>query len=237
MNLINLFRLSEYHTKLMAYLKKIAYVHPETHPASMIVQDKFNKFVTESQIERWNNKLDADANAASASKLSKPVKINGISFDGTKDISFDYYGEHSFFKELNPNENQITIDPNIQINENSIIYIFLNGIKLYKTLYQVDYEKHLITLTTPVVKKSEVEVIATKIPNNNQIIGILPKNTKEFNLTTTLNINPQSKIYVFANGIKLINNKHYNIDHQRKVLILNTEYKTEAEVEVIITKE
>lgn len=33
-----------------------AYTHPETHPASIIVQDSSNRFVTDEQISSWNSK-------------------------------------------------------------------------------------------------------------------------------------------------------------------------------------
>ena len=80
-------KLNRYHTKLKEWIEQNKYTHPLTHPATMIVQDNTNQFVTKEQKEQWNNKLDADANAVSASKLQAPININGVSFDGTQDIT------------------------------------------------------------------------------------------------------------------------------------------------------
>lgn len=36
------------------------YHHPDTHPASMIVEDALRNFITEAERTKWNNKADAD---------------------------------------------------------------------------------------------------------------------------------------------------------------------------------
>ena len=100
---IDLTGLGRYHEKIKAWIEKNKYVHPANHPATMIVQDSLNQFVSKEQKDKWNNKLDADANAVSASKLNKAVRINGVLFDGTKDINFDItsaYVEKAYITEL-----------------------------------------------------------------------------------------------------------------------------------------
>lgn len=237
MSLINFNLLSNYHTMLKTYLKKTTYVHPETHPASMIVQDQFNKFVTSTQIDRWNNKLDADANAVSASKLLKPVNINGVPFDGTKDIDFEFkYNDISLNYVLESNNNKIQIPKEVSLTEESIIYIFVNGIKFTKNLYDIDYISKIITLKNNNEKKADIEIIITNIPNINYISGILEKGKTTFSFSTNLPISNNSTIFVFINGIKIINKKHYNIDFDSKQLIFIEEYSDNAELEIIIMK-
>lgn len=46
----------------------------------------FRNFSNKENSDRLSNKLDFDANAVSASKLAKPVRINGVPFDGSEDI-------------------------------------------------------------------------------------------------------------------------------------------------------
>jgi hypothetical protein len=165
MSLINFNLLSNYHTMLKTYLKKTTYVHPETHPASMIVQDQFNKFVTSTQIERWNNKLDADANAVSASKLSKPVTINGVEFDGSKNIeiktqSINFY---EIYLTLEKNNSIINIPDEYEFQDNFCIMLFINGIKLInKKHYNINFELKKINLVESYSNDSEVEIIIFK---------------------------------------------------------------------------
>lgn len=82
------------------------YVHPSTHPATMISPDSTHRFVTDSQKSVWDAKADntiattvknglmskedkvkldgVDArNAASATKLQTARGIDGVNFDGT----------------------------------------------------------------------------------------------------------------------------------------------------------
>lgn len=57
-------KLNRYHTKLKEWIEQNKYIHPLTHPATMIVQDNTNQFVTKEQKEQWNNKLDPNTNVA-----------------------------------------------------------------------------------------------------------------------------------------------------------------------------
>lgn len=84
---IDITNLTRYNAALKEWIENNKYIHPSTHPATMIVQDNANQFVTKEQKEQWNNKLDADANAVSASKLQAPININGVPFDGTQDVT------------------------------------------------------------------------------------------------------------------------------------------------------
>lgn len=52
--------------------KDTVYTHPKTHDASMIVEDKDHRFVSDVQIEDWDSKLDKDSS----------IGANPVSFDG-----------------------------------------------------------------------------------------------------------------------------------------------------------
>ena len=60
----------------LAYLEN--YVHPETHEATMIVEDTNRRFVSDIEKESWNNKSDFDGNYNSLS--NKPIipSIDGL---------------------------------------------------------------------------------------------------------------------------------------------------------------
>ena len=60
----------------LAYLEN--YVHPETHEATMIVEDANRRFVSDIEKENWNNKSDFDGNYNSLS--NKPIipSIDGL---------------------------------------------------------------------------------------------------------------------------------------------------------------
>lgn len=240
MGLINMLLLKFYHQNILQVINKLSYVHPTTHPASMIVQDQFNKFVTSSQIEKWNNKLDADSNAVSASKLLNPIKINGVEFDGTKDIEISLndikYDHITLNYVLEQNQNSIIIPEYISISDETIIYIFVNGIKYNDKLYNINYYEKEIIINDNLEKKSDIEVVITNIPKINNINGILLKNTISFSFVTNLNISSASSIFVFVNGIKLINNKHYSIDFENKLINFKESYKDDSEIEIIINK-
>lgn len=61
---IDITKLTRYHTALKEWIENNKYIHPLTHPATMIVQDNTNQFVTKEQKEQWNNKLDPNTNIA-----------------------------------------------------------------------------------------------------------------------------------------------------------------------------
>ena len=62
------------------------YVHPLTHPATMIVEDETHRFVTDSQIDEWNNKseFDGDYNKLT-NKPTIPSKISDLELDNVYD--------------------------------------------------------------------------------------------------------------------------------------------------------
>ena len=76
-----------------------AYVHPSTHPATMIVEDSTHKFVTDAQIAAWNAKVNTSGtytglNVGSAAKwttartLSLTGDVSGsVSMDGSGNVS------------------------------------------------------------------------------------------------------------------------------------------------------
>ncbi len=69
-------------------IETVVYTHPATHSPSIIVQDSNNRFVTDSEITNWNNKLDSTANAVSASKWATARNIS-LSGDATGSVSIN----------------------------------------------------------------------------------------------------------------------------------------------------
>ena len=95
-----------------------AYVHPANHPASIIVQDASNRFVTDAEKAAWNAKQPAGTyatgtgtatgtntgdqtniigNAGTATALQTARSINGTSFNGTADITTPIWGKTRTF--------------------------------------------------------------------------------------------------------------------------------------------
>lgn len=237
---IDLTGLGRYHEKIKAWIEKNKYVHPANHPATMIVQDNLNQFVSKEQKDKWNNKLDADANAVSASKLNKAVRINGVLFDGTKDINFDItsaYIEKSYIAELEANIKKILIPEQYWISDISII-VYINGIKLsLNKHYTIDVNEHSINLIEVYSNKSDIEIIFTGLGTSNDFIYTLEPNVTSIKLETSKNISKESIIHVYADGIKLINIKHYTIDYSNKTINLNESYSKETDIEVLLLKE
>ena len=159
---INLLNLGRYHEKIKAWIEENKYVHPFSHPATMIVQDNLNQFVTKEEKIKWNNKLDADANAVSASKLLTPVNINNVPFDGTNDIKISTNISVNIIEiELEKNQNVITINNLSSLfSENSKIWLFVDGIKLLNNKhYTVNVKDNNITLKESYSSITNVEVV------------------------------------------------------------------------------
>ena len=237
---IDLKNLGTYHEKVKALIEKNKYVHPSYHPATMIVQDSLNKFVSDTEKAKWNNKLDADANAVSASKLNKAVRINGVLFDGTKDINFDItssYIEKSYITELPASTTKISVPDQYWISEISII-VYVNGIKLsLDKHYTVNNEEHFIELKESYNTVSDIEIIFTGLDTTNSFTYTLEPNVNSIKLETGKNISEESIIHVYVDGIKLINLKHYVINFAEKTITFKEDYKTKIDVEVLLLKE
>lgn len=173
---INLLNLGRYHEKIKAWIEENKYVHPFSHPATMIVQDNLNQFVTKDEKTTWNKKLDADANAVSASKLLTPVNINGIPFDGTKDIEINHnivisLLEKSYITKLLKHSKEIII-PDEYLTEEINASVFIDGIKLLNSenFYRLDVTNKKIILVNSYEHDCDVEIIfktisTTKIQN------------------------------------------------------------------------
>lgn len=237
---IDLTGLGRYHEKIKAWIEKNKYVHPANHPATMIVQDSLNQFVSKEQKDKWNNKLDADANAVSASKLNKAVRINGVLFDGTKDINFDItsaYVEKAYITELEANIKNILIPEQYWISDVSIL-VYINGIKLsLNKHYTININEHSIDLIEAYSNKSDAEIIFTGLDTSNDFIYTLEPNVTSIKIETSKNISKESIIHVYADGIKLIDIKHYTIDYSTKTINLNESYSKETDIEVLLLKE
>ena len=237
---IDLTGLGRYHEKIKAWIEKNKYVHPANHPATMIVQDSLNQFVSKEQKDKWNNKLDADANAVSASKLNKAVRINGVLFDGTKDINFDItsaYVEKSYITELKANIKNILIPEQYWISDVSIL-VYINGIKLsLNKHYTINTNEHSIDLVEAYSNKSDAEIIFTGLDTSNDFIYTLEPNATSITIETSKNISKESIIHVYADGIKLIDIKHYTIDYSTKTINLNESYSKETDIEILLLKE
>lgn len=237
---IDLTGLGRYHEKIKAWIEKNKYVHPANHPATMIVQDSLNQFVSKEQKDKWNNKLDADANAVSASKLNKAVRINGVLFDGTKDINFDItsaYVEKSYITELEANIKNILIPEQYWISDVSIL-VYINGIKLsLNKHYTINTNERSVDLIEAYSNKSDAEIIFTGLDTSNDFIYTLEPNATSIKIETSKNISKESIIHVYADGIKLIDIKHYTIDYSAKTINLNESYSKETDIEVLLLKE
>lgn len=54
------------------------YVHPDTHPATMIVQDATHRFVTDTEKTKWNNKAEKTLASGSAAGLMSSAHFNKL---------------------------------------------------------------------------------------------------------------------------------------------------------------
>lgn len=108
-----------------------------------------------------DKKLDVGANAASASKLAKPVLINGVEFDGTKDIEVECNtgNEKTYNTILEKDSREITI-PEEFLQEDSSVSVYIDGIKLVSSdeFYTFDKENKKIILSEKNVYSSPVNV-------------------------------------------------------------------------------
>lgn len=159
---INLLNLGRYHEKIKAWIEENKYVHPFSHPATMIVQDNLNQFVTKDEKTTWNKKLDADANAVSASKLLTPVKINNVPFDGTNDITISTNVSVNIIEmELPKEQDTISIENmSTLFSNNNKIWLFVDGIKLvHQKHFTINIEENNIILNQTYTSPVNVEVI------------------------------------------------------------------------------
>lgn len=167
---ISIENLGLYHQKLKDWIAKLKI------NASNIIQDDNNKLVTKAQVESWENKLDANANAVSASKLQTPVNINGIPFDGTKDIEINHNTvisllEKTYITKLLKHSKEIII-PDEYLTEEINASVFIDGIKLLNSenFYKLDVPNKKIILVNSYEHDCDVEIIfktisTTKIQN------------------------------------------------------------------------
>lgn len=163
MAFINIGNLGLYHQKIKDWFSK-QYIS-----AAKVIQDTNNKFVTDEQMKKWSSKLDADANAVSASKLQTPVNINGIPFDGTQDIEIikEHYGKEIKYNfVLNPKTLSFNIPENFFSDERISISIYIDGIRLIENInYTLDKALKTITLNEQYDCKVNVEIIGLDLNN------------------------------------------------------------------------
>lgn len=235
---INDLNLGRYHENIKSWIEKIKYVHPISHPAAMIVQDSLNQFVTKEEKTKWSNKLDADANAVSASKLQNPVKINGVPFDGTQDIDINTgYNEKTYVSEIEAKTQTIVIPDEYWIDL-IMLNLYVNGIKLIENInFAVDKANKSIKLLEVYDNKKEIEIIFSNVKTNNRFVYENEINNKTINIETEKTISKTSIIYVFLNGKKLIKDKHYEINYEDKILNLFEGYSYKTNLEILIIKE
>lgn len=157
---ISIENLGLYHQKLKDWIAKLKI------NASNIIQDDNNKLVTKAQVESWENKLDANANAVSASKLQTPVNINGIPFDGSEDITINVDGTSSFnvnIVEMElPKATKIISVSNLStiMTDEKKLWLFIDGIKLIKDKhYKINVSENNITINEAYSSTVNVEVI------------------------------------------------------------------------------
>lgn len=238
---INFKNLGSYHEKIKVWIEKNKYIHPANHPATMIIQDSTNQFVTKEQKENWTKKLDADANAVSASKLNKPVKINGIEFDGTKDIELKSnfgFEESNYYVRLNENTSLINL-PEKYLERNPIINLYIDGIKLIQDKnYTVNLTEKNINLNETYANKIDVEVIFiyADFKISNLLYTLLP-NQKDLTIQSDKKFTTRSILHFYIDGKKLIENLHYNFNYETKTLTLVQSFSYKTDLEILIIKE
>ena len=64
--------------KVLSMIQDNAYVHPTSHPASMITQNSSNRFVTDAQISSWNAKWDYSESTIKAVKVNKATDADTV---------------------------------------------------------------------------------------------------------------------------------------------------------------
>lgn len=166
---IDLTGLGTYHKKIKEWIEKNKYIHPANHPATMIIQDNLNQFVSKEQKNIWNNKLDADANAVSASKLQTPVKINGVNFDGSRDIEIysTVFKEMKYYLRLEPNTSVINMPVEIR-NKEGFLSVYADGIKLIENVHYVaDFQSKTITISNAYKRSIDLEFVFLYFTNTN----------------------------------------------------------------------
>jgi len=80
------------------------YIHPSTHPATIIEQDVNNRFVTDEQILEWNSKATiniATINTNGLMSSTDKIKLDSISQSGSTSSSiFDFYKQFKNGKKI-----------------------------------------------------------------------------------------------------------------------------------------
>jgi Head fiber protein. len=79
------------------------YVHPANHPASIIIQDSNNRFVTDNEKDYWNAKMDADSTYTS--NEINLLLANKVDKENGKVLSTNDYTNDDKYKLANIEEN------------------------------------------------------------------------------------------------------------------------------------
>lgn len=111
--------------------------------------------------EKFNNKLNKNENAVSATKLKTPITINGVNFDGTQNISIKANANMIIVNQtLLSNQTKIIIDKKYKINNNIFTWLFINGIKQkLNEQYTIDENENSITLLESFKNDCDIEVV------------------------------------------------------------------------------
>lgn len=143
MAFLDLNGLGIYHTNMKDWvvgeINTKQYVHPSTHPASMIVQDATHRMVSDTQITNWNSKLGATDNAVSASKLATSVNINGVAFDGTKSITITAAANGGDAETVGGFTVAKSVPANAVFTDTNTTYSASTGLTLTGTAFSVKY--------------------------------------------------------------------------------------------------
>ena len=98
------------------------YVHPSTHPSSMITQDSTHRFVTDTEKSTWNAKVGLDSNGFIPSSVL-PSYVD--------DVIEGYYNSSKFYKTRSGSSGSYTYSNEIT-GETGKIYINLENNKTYR---------------------------------------------------------------------------------------------------------
>lgn len=217
------------------------YVHPSSHPASMITETSSKRFVTDSEKEKWNNKIDKsqitdEYIGESQEKVvsQKAVKNLADIFDSIiSDIRGDV-DKKAGKSEIPTKLSQLNNDKNFK-TEAEIQELINNSTKL---------KKEVVTSLPTTGKEDVIYLLKNKNDTNNyyteymwisgkwEIIGDTKVDLSEYLKTANLK---STKLRTNKNSINVFTDRSQS-DHQLDIILGDLELRTEQNKKSIKTK-
>ena len=201
---------------------KIAYDHSQTtgNPHNTTKNDiglgnvdntsDLNKPISTATQQALNNKLDKDGNAATATKLQTARKINGVSFDGSADITINAGTNYTAGTNISISGNQISVvdsptfagsvtatafyESSLRKLKENILPFELSGLGLISKLEIVTYDR---------IDKSSINKI-----------GIIADDSPEEFLSDELNaVDLYKTVFIQAKAIQELNVKNLELEN------------------------